>query len=746
MDSSNQIMQTIKPVSGSRKRVYGAQLWRKFPIQIPTLLILSAFGFVSAIAVSWLLGNSQVTELFVRLHLVQSNPPQWLMPPQLSSNYYLLLPTLALFFVAQGVMKLSPEPQIWSQRIVGALFLALFVRYFLWRSLSTLNLASPTEGIFSITLFAMELLAMIGSAFQMLLLFTAKNRDRQADKCSIAVKEHRYNPSVDILIPTYNEPDFIVKRTIIGCQAINYKHKHVYILDDTKRESIKQLAAELGCNYLTRADNSHAKAGNLNNALRQTNGELVVVFDADFVPTTNFLERTVGFFRNEKIGLLQTPQSFYNADPIARNLGLESVLTSEEEVFYRYLQPIKDGAGSVVCAGTSFVARRSALKDIGYFATDSISEDYFTGIRLSAKGYELAYLDEKLSAGLAAESIGAHIDQRLRWVRGTLQAFFIKSNPLTIPGLSLWQRLGHLEGLVHWFTCLPRVFFLFMPIICIFGQLTPILTNLPELAYVFLPYYVLLLTMFSWLNRRSRSILLSDVYSVIQALPVSITVIKVMLSPFSKGFEVTPKGLARNRFNYNWSLAFPMTLLLIATLVSFGISLLRFPETGFNVGLCWGAYNLLTIAVAMMTLLDLPKRSYFEWYNRKQEVNLYAEGRVYQVSTQKISEEGVEISLSSKVNLPTEVMVELIPEVLMLSGKVTRSHDRHDSCEVTLEFQNISIEQQRELVQMIYCRPGQWERRDTPNELQSISILFKLLLRPLMFLNRQKIRQMRLQH
>ena len=734
-------MQTIKPVSRS---ICDARSSRKLPLQIPTLLILSALGFVSAIAISWLLGNSQVTELFVRLHLIQSNPPQWLMPPQLDNNYYLLLPTLVLFLVAQAVMKLSPQPQVWSQRLVGGLFLVLFARYFLWRSLSTLNLVNPVEGIFSITLFAMELLATIGSAFQMLLLFTAKNRDRQADKCSIAVREGRYNPSVDILIPTYNEPDFIVKRTVMGCQAINYKRKQIYVLDDTRRESIKQLAEELGCNYLTRPDNSYAKAGNLNNALRQTNGELVVVFDADFVPTSNFLERTVGFFRNEKIGLVQTPQSFYNADPIARNLGLEHIVTSEEEVFYRYLQPIKDGAGSVVCAGTSFVVRREALQDIGYFSTDSIGEDYFTGIRLSANGYELAYLDEKLSAGLAAESIGAHIDQRLRWVRGTLQAFFIKSNPLTIPGLTIWQRLGHLEGLVHWFTCLPRVFFLFMPITCIFGQLTPILTTLPELAYVFLPYYALLLTVFSWLNKRSRSILLSDVYSIIQAIPVSITVIKVLLNPFGKGFKVTPKGLARDRFNYNWSQAFPMTILLVATLIGFGISLPNFSKTGFNIGLCWSAYNLLSITVAMMTLLDLPKLSFFEWYNYQKEINLYGDG-VYRGTTQKISEEGVEIRFDLEVNLPTNITVELIPGV-SISGRVTHSYRQNGQFGVIVKFQNISIEQHRRLVEMLYCRPGQWEKRNTPNELQSFWILFKLLFRPFMFFNRQKVKQMRLQY
>ena len=739
-------MQTIKPASGKRRGVYNTRKLDRIPIRIPSLLILSVLGFFCAIAISWLLGNSHVTELFVRLHLIQSNPPQWLMPPETTNKYHLLIPTLVLFVAAQGVIKLSPQPQVWSQRLVAGALLALFIRYFLWRSLYTLNFSNPADGIFSVSLFVMELMAMVGGAVQMLLLFTAKNRDREADKYSVAVTENRYSPTVDIFIPTYNEPDFIVKRTIMGCQAINYDRKNVYVLDDTKRKSIEQLATELGCHYIARADNSHAKAGNLNNALMQTDGELVVVFDADFVPTTNFLERTVGFFQKEKIALLQTPQSFYNCDPIARNLGLEKVLTSEEEVFYRYLQPIKDGAGSVVCAGTSFVARRSALQDIGYFATDSVSEDYFTGIRLAARGYELAYIDEKLSAGLAAESIGAHIDQRLRWVRGTLQAFFIKSNPLTIPGLSLWQRLGHLEGLVHWFSCIPRVFFLIAPIVCIFAGLTPVLGTPSEFVYIFLPYYALLLTVFSWLNKRSRSVLLSDIYSLVQAIPLSIAVIEVLFSPFNKGFQVTPKGTARDKFNYNWSLALPMTILLGATLISFAVSLLSISDIGFNLGLYWSAYNLLTISVAMMALLDLPKPSFYEWYDYKKEIGVYSDRYSYGGITRKISEEGVEIELSRSATLANDVMVELIPEVLFISGTITRSHIENNSIRAVVKFNSLSIEQHRELVEMLYCRPGIWQRRNTPNEIQSVLILLKLLLRPLTFLNAKKVKQLKLQY
>ena len=741
-------MQTIKPGSESSRGIYIKRKFSlRFSLHITTLVILSALGFSVAIAVSWLLGNSYVTELFIQLHLIQANPPSWLMPPQVTSSYHLLAPTIVLFAVGQLVVRLSPQPRKWSRRLVAMILLTLFVRYFLWRSFSTLNLNDPVEGIFSLTLLFMELLAMAGGALQMLLLLTVKDRDREANRYSLAMKESGYNPSVDILIPTYNEPDFILKRTVIGCQALDYDNKQIYLLDDTRRQSVKQLAQELGCHYITRSDNSFAKAGNLNNALRKTDGELVAVFDADFVPTTNFLKRTVGFFQKDKIALVQTPQSFYNSDPIAHNLGLQNVLTSEEEVFYRHLQPIKDGAGSVVCAGTSFVARRKALREIGYFVTDSVCEDYFTGIKLSAKGYELVYLDEKLSAGLAAESIGAHIEQRLRWVRGSLQALFIKSNPLTIPGLTLWQRMGHFDGILHWFSCVPKVFFLIFPVVCIFGQLNPVLSTTSEFVYIFLPFYMMQLTMFAWLNKRSRSVLLSDVYYLIQAIPVFITVCKVVVSPFGKGFKVTPKGLSRDKFNYNWSLALPMTVLFVATSISFSVSLLNFTRSGgFNLGLYWSSYNLITITVAMITLLDLPKPSFYEWFERKKEINLYSDRSCYQSITKKISEEGVEVVLERSVNLQTELSIELLPEILIIPGKVTRSRIEGNSLIATIKFQNVTIEQHRQLVQMLYCNPGQWLVRNSPNELQSVLILFKLLLRPLVFLNAKKVSQLRMQY
>ena len=295
-------MQTIKPVSKPRDRILlDWRLFSNFQIRLPTLIILGILGFFSSIAVSWLLGNTHVTELFIRLHLVQENPPSWLMPPQWDKQYYFLLPSLALFLFAQIVIKLSPQPKTWSRRLVASVLFILVIRYLLWRSLSTLNLSNPADGILSFTLLFMEFIGLAAGTIQLLLMFTVKDRSSEANFYSQAVIDKKYSPSVDILIPTYNEPDFILKRTIIGCQGINYRNKNIYLLDDTRRPRIKKLAKELGCNYLTRPDNFHAKAGNLNHAIARTNGELIVVFDADFVPTTNFLERTAGFFATLKL-------------------------------------------------------------------------------------------------------------------------------------------------------------------------------------------------------------------------------------------------------------------------------------------------------------------------------------------------------------------------------------------------------------------------------------------------------------
>ena len=783
-----------------------------------TLVVLGAVAFAGAIAAAWFAHQGNVSAIFSTINTWQQNPPIWLQVPA-ASEMYLLVPTFVLVWTALAIIKISPQPQKLSRAIVVAIVLALTIRYVLWRSLATLNLSDPLNGIFSLGLFFLEMLMVFTTSIQLYLMLRVKDRRQEADRMAVAVAEGNFAPSVDILIPTYNEPAFILRRTVIGCQALNYANKKVYLLDDTKRYEIKLLAKELGCEYISRPDNIHAKAGNVNHATALTNGQLIVVFDADFIPTKNFLTRTVGFFQNPEIALVQTPQSFYNHDPIARNLGLENVLAPEEEVFYRQIEIIKDSADSVICSGTSFVVRRSALQTAGGFVTDSICEDYFTGIRLSATGYRLVYLDEKLSAGLAAENIEAHLTQRLRWARGTLQAFFIDSNPLTIRGLRFVQRLSHLEGLLHWFTSLSRVLFLLMPLAYSFLGIIPLRTNARELLYFFLPYYLVQVTVFSWLNRKSRSALLSDVYSFVQCIPLAVTVVSAMLNPFEKGFQVTPKGIASDRFRFNWNLGWPLIVLFAATAFSLwqnlNIHLLKnvgslqtMSESadlfkGVSLGWIWSAYNLLMLGIALLILVDIPKPDIYEWFNLRRVVQLNVGGKSFWGITTVISESGAEVALTERPSFavkdrdrkdafiaaktlpkypvrgslsqstivkssrsPVQSMLELgtehrfakdlidcdsatleimeekcfipVAKIEFVSDKSQLKSSFRDAAgcsfaefpTVRIAFDRLNITQHRCLIEMLYCRPGQWKRQETPGEWRSLWLLLRIAFKP----------------
>ena len=726
--------------------------------RIATLVLVGIIAIAAMIVALWAAGIGEIENIFDYLNSLQQQPPMWVEAPMLMSNF-LIAPTIVCFLVTLTITKISPEPKTWSRTVVIAVLLGLLAHYVTWRSLSTLNLSTPLNGTFSIALFVLEMFALFSSSLQLFLMLKVKDRKKEADRLAQQVIEGAFNPAVDIMVPSYDEPAFILRRTIIGCQAIDYPNKTVYLLDDTRRAEIKELAAELGCEYRTRPHNEHAKAGNLNYTIPQTQGEFIVIFDADFVPTKNFLHRTLGFFQDEQVALVQTPQSFYNVDPIARNLGLEDVLTPEEEVFYRQLQPVKDGAGSVVCSGTSFVVRRQALEDIGGFVTDSLSEDYFTGIRLSAKGYRLVYIDEKLSAGLAAENISAHATQRLRWARGTLQAFFIKSNPLTIPGLNPLQRLAHLEGLLHWFNSLGSVFFLLMPLAYAFLEIIPVRASSQEFLYFFLPYYITQITVFSWLNYRSRSAILSGVYGLVLAFPLALTVIQVMLNPFAKGFKVTPKGTKSDRFNFNWSLALPLLILFAFTAYSLWSNLCACwladmhgeytsqweQVKGLSLGWIWSSYNLVSIGAALLILLDVPKPDLHEWFNLRRTIQLTAtsenQEKLFGVTT-SISEVGADISLT-QTNLPRLSNQETLPveltileENLVLPGELVGINNGGDFLNAQIRFQPLNLQQQRQLIALLFCRPGQWKRKNTPGELVSLWLLFKILLFPQVLFNR----------
>ncbi len=725
------------------------------------VLIMAGTVLLAGLSIlAWLEIAGEMPRLINGLGAMAEAEPWWLQWLETLVKA-LSLPAVVLPLLVLGVVKAFPQPRIWSRWLVVGILLVLLVRYVGWR-VTTLNLSSRLNTGVSIILLVLELLVIVNGGLQWVLLLAARDRRREADTCALRVEQGEFTPSVDILIPTYNEPEFILRRTIIGCQALDYAYKRISLLDDTRRPEMKALAAELGCEYLSRADNRHAKAGNLNHAIAHTSGELIVCFDADFIPTRNFLTRTVGFFQDEKVALVQTPQSFYSADPVARNLGLEDILTPEQEVFYRQIEPVRDGTDSVVCAGTSFVMRRSALEATGgKFATDSLSEDYFTAVRLSSKGYRLVYLDEKLSAGAAPDDMAAYATQRLRWAQGTLQAFFIQDNPLTLPGLRPLQRVAHFSGIFHWFTSFSKVGFLLAPLLYSFLHVIPVRATFAGVMDFLMPYYLVNLVAFGWLNGRSRSLVLSDVYDLVLSFPLSATIIQTMLNPFGKGFKVTPKGTQSQRLNFNFGLAWPLLVLFAFTAVSLwvnlGMCMMQWKDwasadyKGLGLGWIWSGYNLMALGVALLVMLDVPKPERYERFNLRRTVRLTMAGNIFWGHTENLSESGAQLVLSQVGARPVlrqllqeqptvPVDLELMEDGLMVQAIITRLDDiREDWLDdsesdtypiVSLHFHQLTLDQHRGLVETLFCRPGQWQHRHTPGEIQSLFLLLRSLVLP----------------
>jgi len=716
-----------------------------------TLVLLAIAFLILSVFVLWAAGVSEITQVFNYLAFGQQHPPTWLYIPNISDNY-LWLPTVGLFFAVLLITKISPEQKPWSRLVVVLILLGLIGRYLLWRSLASLNLNTPLNGFFSLLLLIVELYFTFRIGFQAFLLLQFKDRREEAEKNAIAVTSGQFTPTVDILIPTYNEPAHIIQRTVIGCQALEYPQKKIYVLDDTRREEIKHLAQKLGCEYLTRPDNKYAKAGNLNHAIAQTSSDLIVVFDVDFIPTKNFLTRTVGFFQDPTIGFLQTSQDFYNADLIAYNLGLSDVLPHATENYYSHYQLLRDGVDCTGLSGSSLVLNRAAIEKIGGFVTTSLSEDYFTGISLSAQGYKSIYLNEKLSAGLGTENMTGNLTQRLRWSRGTLQGFFIKENPCTIPGLKLIQRITHLEeGLFSWIGDFPRLCLLLTPFLYTLG-IVPIQASLPEILYFLLPYYLVYFTAYTWLNRKTQSFLIGDIYTSIHCIPLSLNLFKVLLNPFSEGFKVTPKGVSRNASVFHWDLASPLIGLLIINLISFGGTIYQF-STNQNqlagIGIIWSAYNLLLIGCILRSLLDAPKVS-VEWFKLSKPIAIKFLKTDFSplsgtttdsasVATAIISEFGIKVTLNQKIahlSPPAPLLVEFkddafgaLREQIEFSGEIVSVSTEAEFPQLEIKFENLSLNQQRYLVETLFCTPSQWQRRETPGDLQILWLLLKTILR-----------------
>jgi cellulose synthase (UDP-forming) len=203
-------------------------------------------------------------------------------------------------------------------------------------------------------------------------------------------------------VVTYDEERTILEQTILGLKQLDWPSDklNIFVLDDGQRGWLHDLCDAHRMTYVTRPDNRDRKAGNHNHALTVSTAPFIVSMDADFMPFPNFIYRTIEFFRDPTVAIVQTPQGFYNAEPMRKNLGLAPYLPDEQDFFYRVIQPGRDVWDAAFYCGSAAMIRRQAILEIGGFVTATAIEDQATAVKLLSKGYKTRYLNEPLSVGV----------------------------------------------------------------------------------------------------------------------------------------------------------------------------------------------------------------------------------------------------------------------------------------------------------------------------------------------------------
>ena len=604
----------------------------------------------------------------------------------------------------------------WKKRghqIILALTLFLYARYLLWRGLYTLNMEDWASLLVSWTVYTAE-----AYAFVQILLF-AYHTWSPLERHPVPLSSY---PIVDIFVTVVDEPLGILRRTLIGCVNQDYpKDRYrVYVLDDGRRDEIKTLAASLNCGYIRRADRQHAKAGNLNHALQETSGEIIAIFDVDHIPTCIFLKNTVGFFQDEQVAFVQTPHHFYNPDVFQRNLQLEGSLKNEQALFYRVLQAGRDRHNSAFFAGSCGLFRRRVLIEIGGFRTETVTEDIHTSMVIHAKGYRSCYLNKVLAVGLVPETFESSIKQRVRWAMGHVQILF-RTNPFTMRGLTLPQRIGYFASIFYFLHGLPRVVCLVAPLFTLLFGIIPVTANVPSLVNFFGSYYLATLVMLRTVSRGTRNAFWSDIYETAGSIALSWATLKTAIRPWMKRpFVITPKGMAQERsgllrFSYILPHLIIMGLLIVGLMTGIRLWIAQVPLPGLEVSLFWASVNLILVGVAILAAAEVPEwRRTFRIRHRLSCQLVRGKERLNGI-VKDINETGALIRVNKqflKGDGPTLCSVKnLVGDRLTIKGRICRQEEvSSNAVEIGLKFIDVDEKTSDSLIVAAFSDSRAWNQ------------------------------------
>lgn len=525
----------------------------------------------------------------------------------------------------------ADSPEGFHRLLTLTLGTLIALRYISWRAIYTLGSRTPLDLVFTLILFGAEAYTLV--LYLLGLIVNTKPLDR-VELSLNDLPPGTILPTVDVLVPSYNEDAALLEVTLRAAMAMQYPagRMRVYLLDDggtdqklndpdprkaksahERRQTMQALCTQLGVGYIARQRNERAKSGNVNNGLQYTDGDLVVILDADHVPTLDFLDYTVPWFVLQgDVFLVQTPHFMINPDPIDRNL-LRSFrrMPSENDMFYQTIQRGLDFWSSSFFCGSAAVLRRRHLDEIGGLHGDSITEDAESALALHQKGYRSIYVARPMVAGLAPETFTAFVIQRMRWAQGMTQILLLKK-PFLMPGLRWYQRVGYMSSLVYWLFPFARLIFLLAPLAYLLFGVEVYNASIGEIIAYALPYILANYTVSHILYGRTRWPLVSEIYEIMQCVFSLNAIIQVLRNPRKPAFVVTPKGDTLEE-DFISPLSRPFYLLNIAVLLGFIGGAWRFYAYPLTrdltiVVLLWNLFNYFTISAALGALFERRQR------------------------------------------------------------------------------------------------------------------------------------------
>ena len=551
--------------------------------------------------------------------------------------------------------------------------------YLVWRAVFTLPLKN---GIVALIFGIMLLVSEITSALGTYELYYRKNRSNKVDLTLPVIPESWY-PDVDVIVATHNEPVELLYKTVNALTYMDYPDKkkvHIYLADDGNRPAMAKLAEQFGIGYFPLANNKEAKSGNLNNALRKTSSPLVATFDADMIARREFLMQTVPYFflprmthkdgvwrnreqeeidHNYKIGFIQTPQSFYNPDLFQFNLYAEQNIPNEQDFFSREINVMRNSSNAVAYTGSNTVISRQALEEIGGFPTDTITEDFETGIKIQSKGYTTYSTLRPLASGLAPTSIKSMVTQRVRWARGVIQSVR-NTKILTNKGLSISARISYLLSYSYWWSFGRRLVFTFAPIMFALFDLQVVNTTFWEILAIWGPQYIFYTLAIRSLSSDTRNQRWNQIIDTILAPFMVIPVLLETLGIRQLKFKVTDKSTSKPQ-NSNLVYIIPQLIMLgmsIAGLIrylggKYGMSLLFSSFIAF-----WLILNITNLLYAVYFMMGRKAYRASERFEAEIPVKLCYKGKLFSVKTKNISEGGFLFAMEHPAYLPDDEPLE----------------------------------------------------------------------------------------